>query len=121
MNQINLLNSIKNYLTRFQLLVKIANSEGEYDVNNHAENVLIPILNIAFQTQLKNANFEKKNKEAIDLIDTQKRLAIQVTSTSNLEKIKKTLEKFTRNGHNKDFDQLFVYILTEKQRSYSQE
>lgn len=121
MNQIKLLNSIKDYLTRFQLLVKIANAENEYDINNHAENIIIPILNIIFKSDFKNANIEKKNADSIDLLDRSQSIAIQVTSTSGIEKVKSTLEKFLKYNHHDEIKNLFVYVISEKQNNYSQE
>lgn len=121
-NQINLLNSIKDYLTRFQLLVKIANANSEFDINNHSENIIIPILNIIFNGQFKNANeSEKRNFESLDLIDDQRRMGIQVTSSNNIDKIKATLAKFLKYGYEKRVDKVYIYILSEKQRSYSQD
>lgn len=123
MNKIKLLTSIKDYFTRFQLLVKISNADSEYDINHHAESILIPILNIIFDGDFKNLNYSsKKNFESLDLLDdTKSKIGIQVTSTSELEKVKTTLAKFLKYGHEKRVDKVFIYILTEKQRSYSQD
>ncbi|HTK18224.1 MAG TPA: SMEK domain-containing protein [Mucilaginibacter sp.] len=122
-NHNKLLVSIRDYLARFQLQVKIATANSEYDINQHAENIIIPILNIAFDTQFKNVNeTEKKNFESLDLIsDGKVRIGIQVTSTRSLEKVKGTLNKFLKHGLYKSVDIVYIYVLTEKQRSYSQE
>jgi len=121
MNQIKLLNSIKDYLTRFQLLVKISNADSEYDINHHAESIIIPILNIVFAGSFKNLNYsERKNFESLDLLEETQKIGIQVTSTSNIEKIKNTLTKFLKYGYERKIDRVLVYILSEKQRSYSQ-
>lgn len=93
---------------------------GHTDINLVSENVLIPILKEVFDFQhLENLNYEKNNYPGVDLGDYQARVAIQVTSTSNIEKIKDSLKKFFLHEQHKIFDRLIIYILTERQRSYS--
>lgn len=121
MNQQEFLFRISQLLSRFTEQVKILNSNGEFSINIHAENILVHILNIIFDCNLKNVNYEEnKIYPSIDLRDINKRIAIQVTSTSNIEKIKQTLSGFIEKGLFKDFDTLFVYIITEKQKTYKQ-
>ncbi|WP_439695839.1 SMEK domain-containing protein [Mucilaginibacter sp. AW1-7] len=122
-NHNKLLVSIRDYLARFQLQVKIATANSEYDINQHAENIIIPIFNIVFEAKFRNANdSEKKNFESLDLIDDELSLTgIQVTSTRSLEKIKSTLTQFIKSGLQKRVKRIYIYILTEKQNSYSQE
>lgn len=122
MNQQNILLRISQLLSRFSEQVKILNSNSEFSINVHAENILIKILNVIFDCDLKNVNYEEnKNYPSIDLRDENKRIAIQVTSTSTLEKVKHTLSQFVSNNLYKDFDQLYIYILTEKRGRYNQE
>jgi hypothetical protein len=122
MKQKELLDNIKKYLARFQTQVAIANANNEYDINIHAENVIIPILNEVYQLNLKNVNYsEGKNAEAIDLIDEEKKVAFQITSNKNLNKIKDTIQKLTTSKFKNRVDRLFVYILVEKNSRYSQE
>jgi hypothetical protein len=122
-NHNKLLVSIRDYLTRFQLQVKIASANSEYDINQHAENIIIPIFNIVFEAKFKNVNdTDKKHFESLDLIDDEvTQTGIQVTSTRSLEKIKSTLSQFIKSGLQKRVKRVYVYILTEKQNSYSQE
>ncbi|WPU99191.1 SMEK domain-containing protein [Mucilaginibacter sp. cycad4] len=121
-NHNKLLVSIRDYLSRFQVQVKIATANSEYDINQHAENIIIPILNIAFEARFRNTNeTDRKNAESIDLVDDQlRKIGIQVTATNSLEKVKTTLNKFLKSGYSKRVDRVLIYILTEKQRSYSQ-
>ncbi|WP_409035041.1 SMEK domain-containing protein [Mucilaginibacter sp. X4EP1] len=85
-NHNKLLVSIRDYLTRFQLQVKIATANSEYDINHHAENIIIPIFNIVFDASFRNANdHDKKNFESLDLIDDNKKhIGIQVTAQATL-------------------------------------
>lgn len=94
MNRQIRLSRIGELLVRFVGEVKILNTANLYDVNIHAENILIPLLNEVYDVKLVNANLEEeKNFSAVDLIDRENRIAIQVTSSSDNEKIKHTLRK----------------------------
>src|SRR5699024_285970 len=112
---------IAELLARFRAEVETLNSQNLYDINIHAENVIIPILNYVYGLRLKNANLEEKNYSAIDLIDYENRVAIQVTSTANSEKVKHTLEQYKKHKQRDEFDSLLIYIITKKQKTYSDE
>lgn len=121
MRQQELLYRISQLLSRFTEQVRILNSNGEFSINIHAENILIKVFNVIFDCNLKNVNYEEnKIYPSIDLRDRSKRIAIQVTSIGNIEKIKHTLSGFVENGLYKDFDILYIYIITEKQKTYKQ-
>jgi hypothetical protein len=120
MNRQIRLSRIGELLVRFSGEVKILNAASLYDVNIHAENILIPLLNEVHDVKLVNANFEEeKNFSAVDLIDRENRIAIQVTSSSDNEKVKHTLSQFVKYKRYEDFDILFIYIISDKQSSYS--
>lgn len=120
MNLTIILNNIKQYLSNFQNQVEISTDNNEYDINIHAENFLIPIFNIILNGNFENLNYSDKNAIGIDLLDRTSGIAIQVTSTKNLNKIKKSLAKLIRSNYGKDVKKLYIYILTTKQASYSQ-
>ncbi|NTU45841.1 MAG: SMEK domain-containing protein [Chlorobiaceae bacterium] len=122
MNQESILYRISQLFSRFKEQVKILNANGEFSINIHAENILIDVLNKVYDCDLKNVNYEEgKTYPSIDLRDTTKRISIQVTSTANLEKVKHTLTKFIENNLQKDFDKLYIFIITKKQSKYNQE
>jgi len=122
MKQLELLTLISKYLSRFKEQIKILNENGEFSINIHAENVLIKILNIVFDADFENVNYvEGKNYDSIDLRDKKGNLSIQITATSEIKKMKDTLEKYVENGHYKNYKQLKVLVLTGRQEKYSQE
>ncbi len=122
MNRINHINKINTYAARFVLEVEGLNSLSLYDINIHAEGFLIPVLNEVFGLRLENLNSaQKRNFPAIDLADFKSRVAFQVTATSDLEKIKSTLEKFKEYKLNELFDVLYIYIITHKKDKYNDE
>lgn len=91
------------------------------DINKVAETLLIPLFSEVYSyTHLQNLNdTEGSNYPGIDLGDERARVAFQITSTSNSEKIKNTLRKFVKYKLYEKYDRLIIYILTEKQQSYS--
>lgn len=121
MNKQKLIERVAELMARFRTEVETLNSINLYDINIHAENILIPLLNNIYGLNLVNANFEDKNTSAIDLIDKENRIAIQVTSTASSEKIKHTIEQYVKYKKNEEFDQLFIYIITTKQKKYTSE
>ncbi len=119
MNRKKVVDDIIELMARFRAEVEACNSVNLYDINIHGENVIIPILNKIYGLKLVNANYEEKNTSAIDLIDRENKIAIQVTSTANIDKIKHTLEQYVKYKKNEEFDRLIIYILTKRQKSYS--
>lgn len=120
MNRIDYINKINTYAARFVLEVEGFNAIGNYHINIHAESFLVPVLNEVFGLQLENLNStQQKNFPAIDLADFKNRVAFQITSTSSFEKIKSTLETFAKHELHKQFDVLYIYILTEKKPQYN--
>jgi len=120
MNRVDLFGKINTYAARFVLEVEGYNATNQYHVNIHAESFLIPVLNEVFGLELENLNStQRKNFPAIDLADFKNRVAFQVTASSDFAKIEHTLETFFRHGLNKDFDVLYVYIITHKKEKYN--
>jgi phage terminase large subunit-like protein len=120
MNKKKLVDRVAELLARFRAEVENLNSLSLYDINIHSENVIIPILNKVYGLNLVNANVEEKNNSAIDLIDKENRIAIQVTSTASGEKVKHTLEQYLKYKKYLEFDTLIIYVITSKQKSYSE-
>ena len=112
MNQEDLLNGIRTYLSRFESEVRIDNNNGEFSINNHAENILIPILNITYGLDLHNANIEyRKDFPGVDLIDEHRKIAFQITSTCDTKKVECTIDKCRKHGLDKKYDHLYFYFL----------
>ncbi|UPJ58460.1 SMEK domain-containing protein [Bradyrhizobium sp. 192] len=116
MNRARLLEDISHYLTHLRMSVEHLNGLNLQDINIHAETFFRDFLNLALGYQLKNINIVEKNARAIDLGDETGRIAIQVTSTSDLAKIKHTHNGFVASGLNGKYDRLVVLIIGEKKR-----
>ena len=119
MTRLELLNRSSALLGRFANEVKVANAMGQFDINTVAEDFLIPIFAIAFNCpDLRNQNRIQMNFPAVDLGCATSRTSIQITSDPSSSKVCETLEKFESHGLGRDFDHLYVYVITERQRSY---
>lgn len=116
MNQLNSINTISSLLSRFVAQVKGLNAISQYGINQLSETVLIPLFKELFGYQdLENFNNTLgSNYPGIDIGDKKRRVAFQITSTADVEKIKHTLRQFSSNEQYKLFDQLYIYCLTEK-------
>lgn len=84
------------------------------DINIHAEFFFCDLLNLIYGLNLVNANTIKSNAKAIDLVDFNKRLAVQVTSTSDFTKIKHTIDGFISSDNIDKIDRLIILMLTKK-------
>jgi len=111
MNRTDTLNGIAHYLTHLRMSVEHLNSLNLQDINVHAEIFFRDLLNLALGYQLKAINIVEKNARAIDLGDDGERIAIQVTSTSDLSKIKHTHKGFIAAGLERRYDRLVVLII----------
>ena len=96
---------------------------NQTDFNKVSEDVLIPLFSEVYNyRKLRNLNTtEGANFPAIDLADDVAGVGIQVTSEKKLEKVKETLRIFIEHGLYQKYGRLIIYVLTEKQRSYSRD
>lgn len=63
MNKKKKIDRIAELFARFRAEVENLNSLSLYDINIHAENVIIPILNKVYGLNLVNANFFEKIRQ----------------------------------------------------------
>lgn len=94
--------------------VGLLNAVNLYDINIMAEDFYPGLLNLIYGYDLKNVNNIEKNAPAIDLYDKKSRIAIQVTSDNENEKIKYTIKKFIENKLYNEYDRLVILILINK-------
>lgn len=114
-------NELRDVISRIISQVEASTKQNRYDVNLILEDGFIPILKTIFTLDnLINLNRKSKNYPGIDLGDEFDRVAFQITSTSTLDKVKKTLGQFVDKGFERSFNELYILILTKKQASYSQ-
>ncbi|WP_339695629.1 SMEK domain-containing protein [Celeribacter baekdonensis] len=120
MRRQELLTKSSGLLARFAYDVRVKNSMGLFDINTIAEDLLVPVFSVVFDCpDLRNQNKIQMNFPAVDLGCSKSRVSLQITSDGSSGKALKTVEKFEEHGLGSDFDRLLIYVLTEKQASYS--
>ena len=93
-----------------------------FDINKVSEDLMLGVLRDVYGwAGLRNLNAqEKANFPGIDLADDGARVAIQVTATPTLDKIKSTIATFLKHNLDQRYGRLLIYVLTRKQASYSE-
>lgn len=101
---------------------------GLLDQNLIAQSFIANFLNIIYGYNLINLDIldtsletPQRKRPAIDLGDSYRKVAFQVTSTKKSEKIKETIETFVREKEYENFNHLKFLILGKKQKKYSQD
>ena len=112
---INNLDIIKQYLVDLERFVHIENANGEYSVNKLSENLLIGFFDILFDADFVNANYTlAANYPGIDLVDYNKKIALQVTSETGSGKILETVQKIHDYEIYKKIDTFYIYMIDRK-------
>lgn len=106
--------NILRYLTYIRTQVELSNSINLTDINRHSEDFYCGLLNLIFGYNLVNINRDSPNASAIDLGDEASGLAIQVTSTQDLQKIKDTIKKFLKNQLDQRYPRLIIFNIRGK-------
>lgn len=106
--------SIIKSLSWLSTEVSISNSMNFTDINVYSENFYRDLLNLAFGYNLININIVEPNSAAIDLGDTVNGIAIQVTSTSKLDKTQQTVTKFIERKLYEKYDRLVILNIVKK-------
>lgn len=112
---------IRDLLENFSRRVRLENISDRYDINRLSESIMLPILRLLYDYKdLRNKNFtDARNYPGIDLADETAKIAFQITSTSDNQKIKDTLRTIKFHQLDKVYKRFVVYILTNKQGKYS--
>lgn len=121
MRHLNLINKFRELISQLRHEAQTASAMQLYDAHKIAEQVICGLLRELYgYSGMRNLNAEQSNFPGIDLADDTARIAVQVTATADLAKIKHTLETFAKHKLHERYDRLIIYILTARQSSYSQ-
>lgn len=80
------------YFSWVESTVELNNSFSFTDINISLESLILKLLNILGIENYENCNNKKINYPTIDLIDSKKKIGIQITSEATATKIKETLK-----------------------------
>ena len=119
MNRLSLELEIRKRLACLTSFIQLSGLANLYDSHIVSEFFFKDLLNLIFGYSLENKNAKQRNNVATDLIDTQNRIAIQVTSETSIEKVRDTIRKFEENRLNSDFSRLILLILVNKKTTHA--
>lgn len=110
-------------MSQFVTQVEASSAMGHFDIHKVSENLVLGLLRELYGwKKLRNLNADEQvNYPGIDLADDDLRIAVQVTGTPTLDKVKGTIETFLSHDLDKRYQRLLIYVLTRKQSSYSQD
>ncbi|MGH1337248.1 MAG: SMEK domain-containing protein [Aureispira sp.] len=109
-----ILSAVKKYFAQLKVEVELGSKKNLLDTNVYAETTIARILNLLYDLELENANKGTASFPAIDLVDVENRVAIQVSSSNTSKKVKDTLKGFMKHGMYEKFDTLYCFVLGEK-------
>ena len=105
------LERIHEILKVYADVVKTNVSSGRTDILIDAESTFCSLLNIIYNFDLNRPQQFTRNYPAVDLIDQDHRVAVQITSTNTRQKAQHTADSFMRHGFHQQFDTLIILIL----------
>ncbi|MCD4795219.1 MAG: SMEK domain-containing protein [Bacteroidales bacterium] len=103
-------NSISRVLAITRYDIEQRQLINEYGLNIHGENYFRDVFNSIYDFKLENDNFNSQNSACIDLIDTDRRLAYQITTTRTKKKIENTLKALKKTKY-KNYTIKIFYLL----------
>lgn len=93
MQRKNYFDYIEEKLAILSIRVKNRGKLNILDVHMHSENFYRDLMNLLYDWSLDNINNSIQNVEAIDLIDCNKKIIVQISATVTKAKIEKSLDK----------------------------
>ena len=89
-------------------------ANGRTDRAKELERIVTHLFNIIHDGDFRNQNTDGPTFPAIDLGDTELKIAVQVTVRSDREKVRDALNDFLKHDLDKDFDRLIVMMFVPK-------
>lgn len=114
------LTEFRELLAQLAREVELSVSSGHTNVAHISEAVFLGLLNALYGWQLKDMNAVQRNFPAIDLADEDSGIAIQVTATTSIAKIKSTIKTFIGHELQKRYSRLIILVITKRQENYQQ-
>lgn len=113
MRRAELINYVNEKFSILQVRVDAKGKINVLDFHIHSENFYRDLLNLLYGWNLKNANNNVQNVEAIDLIDDINKVVVQVSATATKQKIEKSLSKSSVEEYKKQ-NYTFKFISISK-------
>ena len=106
------LDRIRKTLIEYAKTVEKNVSSGRTDIVKDAENFFLDLFNLMYGYDLLLANQIASNHPAVDLIDKEHGVAVQITSNNTRQKVKHTVDSFCRYNLEKTYPTLIFLILS---------
>ncbi|MGZ3754338.1 MAG: SMEK domain-containing protein [Mucilaginibacter sp.] len=114
-----LFDSINEKIAILKNEINQAGKLGILNIHKQCENLVKNMLNMSYDYALINLNDPVTNFPGIDVGDSEKGIAYQVTSEKTSGKVDETLEKVVRFKHYVKFPSIKIFMLSPKQGSYT--
>jgi hypothetical protein len=115
MKQQELVTQARDLLAEISTKISLSSKNNLLDINQVAEGLVLRLIRIAWNNPMMrslNAD-EKKNYPGIDLADDSQRVAVQVTATPTMAKIKTAIKTFLKF----DLDRQYGRVVFVRYRS----
>lgn len=110
----NELDRITELLTDLSRFVYIKKGNQEYTILATLEKIMGGLFNIVFDCNLENLNYHQRNYPAVDLGDSEKKIAVQITTEDISTKMDKVLKRVKENKIYQCYDDIYIFFYTEK-------
>lgn len=117
-NRDKYINQIVSSLTFLKTKIELLNKISLTDYNIIAEYFYCDLLKF-YGFELENLNEKKKNADSIDLVDEKNKIAIQVTSRNDTNKIHTTIKGFYENPEYDKYERLIMLLIGKPKLKYS--
>lgn len=108
MNRQLYFNLIEEKLTTLAVRIEMRGGLNLLDLNLHSEHFYLQLFNLLFGWKLQNLNAVQKNAPGVDLVDTENKIIVQVSSTATKQKVESALSK--NFSHYKGYSFKFISI-----------
>jgi hypothetical protein len=113
------LEALRHGFAFLQAYVDPGGSLNLTDINVHAEEFVRNVLNGLYGWELENCNRTSSNAPCIDLMDSAREIAVQVTGERGSGKINDTLKCMSGHCMGQSVSQLYFMLLNKRQKSYT--
>jgi hypothetical protein len=101
--------NLQKDISLIQKYIENNQKTGFQIMNRLLESLSIKLFKTIYNYDLKNLNTGKINYPAIDLVDKDKKIAVQVTTNATSRKINNTIEKFCNHNFYSEYNTLIIY------------
>lgn len=92
-------NSISRVLAITRYDIEQRQKVNDLGLNIHAENYFRDVFNFVYEYDFVNDNFENRNSACVDLVDKNRKLAYQITTTRTIEKLENTFKALKKEKY----------------------